>query len=68
MDPDKAKGIVTWPRSTDKNEVQQLLRLGNFYWRFVPGFVVIISPITDRLRGNDKTIFCGDAKGQFCLT
>lgn len=27
MDPDKAKGIVNWPRLTTQKEAQQLLRL-----------------------------------------
>jgi len=30
MDPDKAKGIVNWPRPTTKKEVQQWLGLWNF--------------------------------------
>lgn len=37
MDPEKSKSIVDWPRPTNRNKVQQLSGLWNFYRRFVPG-------------------------------
>ena len=50
MDPDKARAIVDWPRPTSRKEVQQLLGLWNFYWRFINNFSGLVSPITDLLR------------------
>jgi len=54
MDPDKAKAIVDWPRPKSRKEVQQLLRLWNFYRRFIHNFSGILSPITDLLRQEDN--------------
>lgn len=50
MDPDTVKSIVDWPMLTNPNEVQQLLRLWNFYQRFVPSYAAIVTPITHLLR------------------
>jgi hypothetical protein len=62
MNPDKAKAIVQWPRPTNVKEVQQLLRLRNFYHRFVPGYAAIVAPITDLLGGKTKDINWADAQ------
>jgi hypothetical protein len=62
MDLDKAKAIVQWPRPTNVKEVQQLLRLCNFYRRLVPGYAAIVVPITDLLRGKTKDINWADAQ------
>jgi len=56
IDPEKSKAIVDWPRPTNQKEVQQLLGLWNFYQRFVSGYAVLVSPITDLLRGSEKKI------------
>jgi len=50
IDPDDGKAMVDWPRPTSRMEVQQLLGLWNFYWRFKHNLSAIISPITDLLR------------------
>jgi hypothetical protein len=62
MDLDKAKAIVQWPRPTNVKEVQQLLRLCNFYRRLVPGYAAIVVPITDLLRGKTKDINWANAQ------
>jgi len=54
MDPDKAKAIVTWPRPSNKKEVQQLLGLSNVYRRFVPGYTPIVFPIRNLLGGRNN--------------
>jgi hypothetical protein len=62
MDLDKVKIIVDWPRPTNIKEVQQLLGLWNLYRRFVPGYVAIVSPITDLLRGKGNDIIWNKAQ------
>jgi len=62
IDPDKAKAIVNWPQPTNTKEVQQWLGLWNFYRRFVPGYAVIVTPITDLLTEITKEIIWGDTQ------
>jgi len=62
MDPDKAKAIVDWPRLKNQKETQQILRLWNFYRKFIQGYVQILAPITDLLRGNGKDFCFGEAQ------
>jgi hypothetical protein len=62
MHPEKAEGIVKWPRPTNVKEVQQLLGLWTFYRRFVPGYAAIVAPITDLLRGKSKNIKWAEAQ------
>jgi len=62
MVPDKARAIVDWPQPTTQMEVQQLLDLWNVYQRFVPGYVGIVTSITNVLKGNNETINWGDSQ------
>jgi hypothetical protein len=62
MDPDKAKAIVQSPQPTKVKKVQQLLRLWNYYRRFVPGYAAIVAPLTDLLRGKTQDINWADAQ------
>jgi len=50
MDAEKTKEIVDWPRTTTRQEVQQVLGLWNRYGRFIHNFSAIVSPFTDLLR------------------
>jgi hypothetical protein len=38
VDPAKVKEIVAWSIPTTVTEVQSLLRLVGYYWRFIEGF------------------------------
>ena len=41
-DPKLTEKAAQWPRPTSKKEVQQFLRLANYYRRFVQGFANIV--------------------------
>jgi len=62
MDPAKAQDIVDWPRPKNQKEVQQILRLWNFYRRFIPNYAQIVAPITHLLRGDGKSFHFSEAQ------
>jgi len=65
MDPEKARAIVDWPWPKSSKEVEQLLGLWNFYWRFIHNFSAIVSPITDLLRQHMKFDWGEDQEAAF---
>jgi hypothetical protein len=49
VDPAKVKEIVAWSIPTIVTEVQSLLELVGYYWRFIEGFSKIGKPMTSLL-------------------
>jgi len=48
-------------QTEESQKVQQLLSLSNLSRRFVPGCALIVSPISNLLKGNRKDFKFGDA-------
>jgi len=49
-DPQKVQAIVDWPKPKNIHGVCSFLRLTTFYHRFIKGFSIIMSSITDCLK------------------
>jgi hypothetical protein len=64
VDPHKIEAIVNWSRPSNVTELRSFLGLAGYYRRFVKGFSVIASPLTQLTRKGAKfewTNRCEDA-------
>ena len=53
----KIKAIKDWPRPTTVIEVRSFLGLARYYRRFVEGFSLIVAPLTQLTRKNNKFVW-----------
>ncbi len=56
MDKGKVEAITSWPRPTTIKELQRFLGFSNFYRRFIANYSSITSPLTDLLKGGNKSL------------
>ena len=49
-DPVKVKGFADWPIPTCVKDVQSFLGFGNFYRKFIPGFLTLAAPLNALLK------------------
>ena len=49
-DPIKVKGFADWPIPTCVKDVQSFLGFGNFYRKFIPGFLTLAAPLNALLK------------------
>ena len=49
MEPDKVAAIRDWPPPTNVSELRSFLGLAGFYRRFVKGFSIVATSLTDLL-------------------
>ena len=54
-DPIKVKGFADWPIPTCVKDVRSFLGFGNFYRKFIPGFLTLAAPLNALLKKD--TIF-----------
>jgi hypothetical protein len=47
MDLVKIKGVMKWPKPSNKREIQQFLDSCNFYRQFMKGFAKVAKPLTE---------------------
>lgn len=52
VDLKKIEAIVEWKQSKNVFEIRTFLCLVGYYWKFVKGFSLIVSPLTKLLRKN----------------
>ncbi|KAI2652428.1 Transposon Tf2-8 polyprotein [Labeo rohita] len=57
MDEGKVDAVVSWPKPNTIKELQRFLGFANFYRRFVEGFSLITSSLTNLLKGHPKTLY-----------
>jgi len=53
--PERVEAITCFPRPTTSKALQRYLGMLNFYRRFVRGAAGLLKPLTDALRGGNKT-------------
>ncbi len=56
MDKGKVEAITSWPQPTTIKELQRFLGFSNFYRRFIANYSSITSPLTDLLKGGNKSL------------
>ena len=65
-DPSKIKAVQDWPEPTNVKQSRGFLGLTGYYRRFIKGYSIIASPLTDLLR-KDGFIWTDAAKEAFLL-
>ena len=59
--PDKASTILDYPLPQSTKNLRRFLGMVNYYGRFIPRCSEILSPLTDLLKSNPKTLQLTDA-------
>jgi hypothetical protein len=54
VDPQKVEAVLKWERLTSVTEIRSFLGLAGYYWRFIEGFSLIVTPLTQLTRKNKK--------------
>jgi len=52
MEEEKVKGVLEWLTLKYVKDIQKFLRLVNYYYQFIQGFVSIARPLHDIVRKN----------------
>jgi len=50
----KVKAVLDWPVPKSVKDIQKFLRLANYYWRFIEGFVKVARPLHELTRKEQK--------------
>ena len=54
MEKEKVKRVLEWPTPKYVKDVQKFLRLANYYYRFIKGFVTIARLLHDMVKKNKR--------------
>ena len=65
VDPSKIEAVVNWEPPKNVTEVRSFLGLAGYYRRFVEGFSVIATPLTQLLRKNTKFEWTAECQKSF---
>ena len=54
MEEEKVKSILEWLIPKGVKDIQKFLRLTNYYWQLIKDFAVMIRPLHDLVKNNQK--------------
>jgi hypothetical protein len=65
VDPQKVEAILKWERPTSVTEIRSFLGLVGYYRRFIEGFSLIATPLTQLTRKNKKWVWSEECEKSF---
>ena len=65
VDPQKVEAVLKWERPTSVTEIHSFLGLAGYYWRFIEGFSLIATPLTQLTRKNKKWVWSEEYEESF---
>jgi hypothetical protein len=65
VDPQKVKVVLKWERPTSVIEIHSFLGLAGYYQRFIEGFSLIATPLTQLTRKNKKWVWSEECEESF---
>ena len=61
----KVKGFADWPIPTCVKDVQSFLGFGNFYQKFIPGFLTLATPLNALLKKDTVFLWTEETQWSF---
>jgi hypothetical protein len=65
VDPQKVKAVLKWERPTSITKIRSFLGLVGYYQRFIEGFSLIATPLTQLTRKNKKWVWLEECEKSF---
>uniref|UniRef100_A0A6N2KN05 Integrase catalytic domain-containing protein n=1 Tax=Salix viminalis TaxID=40686 RepID=A0A6N2KN05_SALVM len=65
VDPQKVEEVLKWERPTSITEIRSFLGLAGYYRRFIEGFSLIATPLTQLTRKNKKWVWSEECERSF---
>jgi len=65
VDPQKVEAVLKWERPTSVTEIRSFLGLAGYYRRFIEGFSLIATPLTQLTRKNKKWVWLEECEKSF---
>jgi len=65
VDPQKVEAVLKWERPTLVTEIHSFLGLVGYYRRFIDGFSLIATPLTQLTRKNKKWVWSEECEKSF---
>jgi hypothetical protein len=65
VDPQKVEAVLKWERLTSVTEIRSFLGLAEYYRRFIKGFSLIATPLTQLTRKNKKWVLSEEFEESF---
>ena len=65
VDPQKVEAVLKWERLTSVTEIRSFLGLAGYYRRFIKGFSLIATPLTQLTRKNKKWVLSEEFEESF---
>jgi hypothetical protein len=65
VDPQKVEAVLKWERPTSVTEIRSFLGLAGYYRRFIKGFPLIATPLTQLTRKKKKWVWSEECEKSF---
>nr|XP_034908287.1 uncharacterized protein LOC118044188 [Populus alba] len=65
VDPQKVEAVLKWERPTSVTEIRSFLGLAGYYRRFIEGFSLIATPLTQLTRKDKKWVWSEECEASF---